>query len=64
MVSISKKIKKRIALLVYQKKILKLADVVHCTSINEEKNIKLIDENINTKIIPHSATGLNYEKKK
>ena len=58
-----KNLKKRIALLVYQKKILRLADVVHCTSIDEEKNIKLIDENINTKIIPHSATGLNYEKR-
>ncbi len=58
-----KKLKKKIALLLYQKKILKLADIVHCTSLNEEKNIKLIDENINTKIIPHSGTSLNYEKK-
>ena len=59
-----KRLKKKIALFVYQKKILKLADIVHCTSINEEKNIKLIDENINTKFIPHTATGLNYERKK
>lgn len=58
-----KKIKKRIALILYQKLILKKADLIHCTSTEEEQNIKKIDKNIKTVKIVHGLGGTKYEKK-
>ncbi len=58
-----KKIKKKIALILYQKTLLKKADYIHCTSKHEEENIKKLDKNIRTIYIPHASEGTNYEKK-
>ena len=58
-----KKIKKKIALILYQKKILANSDVVHCTSYDEEKNIKAINPKVNTVVIPHGIP-LNFFQKK
>ncbi len=59
-----KSFKKKVALCLYQKYFLKKASVIHCTSYNEEKNIKKIDQNINTVIIPHGQDGTKYIKTK
>ena len=62
--SISQKnLKKKIALLTYQKLILRRVNIVHCTSIDEERNIKKIDPNIKTKFIPHSSNLVKNKKK-
>ena len=58
-----KKIKKQIAFMLYQKTLLKKVNLVHCTSKNEQENIKKLDKNIKTILIPHAAEGSNYEKK-
>jgi glycosyltransferase involved in cell wall biosynthesis len=58
-----KKIKKKIALIFYQKTLLKKAHLIHCTSKNEQENIKKLDDDIKTIYIPHAYVGLNYEKK-
>lgn len=57
-----KKIKKKLALFFYQIFFLKKSKFVHCTSINEEKNIKKIDSKIKTMLIPHAMEGINYIK--
>ena len=44
-----KKLKKKIALLVYQKFILRNSNLIHCTSESEEKNIKMIDKKLKQK---------------
>lgn len=58
-----KKLKKKIALKLYQKKILGYADLVHCTSKEEENNIKRINLNAKTKVLPHGISGTFFEKK-
>ena len=52
MVTYSKKIKKLTALYLYQKKILENTDLIHCTSLEEEENIK-IKSKIKTFVASH-----------
>ena len=59
-----KKLKKKIALLVYQKFILRNSNLIHCTSEIEEKNIKINDKKIKTKIISHGLDGTDFKKNK
>ena len=60
-----KKIKKKIALFSYQKKILDDCDHIHATSNKEKKDIQKITSNENISVIPHGISEiLDNEKKK
>ena len=61
-----KKIKKKLALFFYQKKILDKCDIIHATSELEKNNIKKITKNKNILVIPHGIGKLDdkYIKKK
>lgn len=61
-----KKIKKKLALFFYQKKILDKCDIIHATSELEKKNIKKITKNKNILVIPHGIEKLDekFIKKK
>ena len=59
-----KKLKKLMAMYVYQKKILENTDVIHCTSDAEEKNLKMISKKIKTFVISHGVKKIELEKKK
>ena len=59
-----KKFKKKLALFFYQKSILKKADIIHCTSEDEENNIKKLDQKIKTLYIPHGSSGSTFKKSK
>ncbi len=61
-----KKIKKKLALFFYQKKILDKSDIIHATSELEKNNIKKITKNKNIFVIPHGIEKLDgkYIKKK
>lgn len=52
-----KKIKKLIAWKLYQKKILLKANLIHCASSNEEKNLLKLNKNFKTIVLPF---GVNY----
>ena len=58
-----KKIKKKFAFMLYQKFLLKKVNLVHCTSKNEQDNLKKLVKNIKTILIPHASEGTSYEKK-
>ena len=58
-----KKIKKKIALSLYQNKILANSDIIHCTSEDEERNIKILNPNVNTVVIPHGIPQNFFQKK-
>lgn len=53
-----KKIKKKLALKFYQKKILDKCDIIHATSYLEKENIKKITSNKNIIVIPHGINKL------
>ena len=61
-----KKIKKKLALKLYQKKILDKCDIIHATSYIEKENIKKITNNKNIIVIPHGINKLEekFVKKK
>jgi glycosyltransferase involved in cell wall biosynthesis len=48
-----KKIKKKVAWFLYQESILKKANIVHCTSKAEEKNLLRINPHFKTIVLPH-----------
>jgi glycosyltransferase involved in cell wall biosynthesis len=47
-----KKLKKKLAWYLYQKKILSEADLIHCASNKEKKNILNLNQSFNTKVLP------------
>ena len=47
-----KQIKKKLAWYLYQRKLLRQASLVHCASHNEENNLKKLDPQIKTVILP------------
>lgn len=53
-----KKIKKKLALIFYQKKILDKSDIIHATSSLEKENIKKLTNNKNIIVIPHGINKL------
>ena len=57
-----KKIKKMIAWHLYQKKLLRQADLVHCATQNEEYNIKKLDKKIRTVILPFGINKKDIKK--
>ena len=58
-----KKIKKKIAWNLYQKQMLVDADLIHCGSNTEEKNLKNLNKNFKTIILPFSVKRKNIKKK-
>lgn len=58
-----KKIKKKAAWLFYQKKILRRANLIHCCSEMEKKNILKLDSNLVTKVIPYGVPSIFFNKK-
>jgi glycosyltransferase involved in cell wall biosynthesis len=58
-----KKIKKKIAWTLYQKRFLLKADLIHCASINEEKNLLKLDNRFKTIVLPFGVDD-NFLKKK
>ena len=57
-----KKIQKKLAWHMYQKKFLRQADLVHCVTQNEEYNIKKLDKNIRTVILPLGINKKDIKK--
>lgn len=51
-----KKFKKKLALILYQKKILEYANLIQCTSQQEEDDFKKLKINVESKIVPHSVS--------
>jgi glycosyltransferase involved in cell wall biosynthesis len=60
----NKKLKKYVAMLCYQKRILQKADLIHCSSEMEKKDILKIDKTLNTQVIPFGLANNFYNKKK
>jgi len=58
-----KKIKKKIAWHLYQKRILLKADLIHCASDNEKKNILKLNKKFKTVVLPFGIEN-NFIKKK
>jgi len=58
-----KKIKKKIAWHLYQKRILLKADLIHCASDNEKKNILKLNKKFKTVVLPFGIED-NFIKKK
>jgi glycosyltransferase involved in cell wall biosynthesis len=58
-----KKIKKKAAWLFYQKKILRRANLIHCVSEMEKKNILKLDSNLVTKVMPYGVPSIFFNKK-
>jgi glycosyltransferase involved in cell wall biosynthesis len=52
-----KKLKKKIAWNLYQKKLLLSADIIHCASDNEQKNLLKLDKRFKTTVLPF---GIEY----
>ena len=57
-----KKIKKKIIWHIYQKYILSSADLIHCGSKMEEKNLKLLNKSFKTIILPFCVENKNIKK--
>jgi glycosyltransferase involved in cell wall biosynthesis len=57
-----KKIKKKLAWYLYQRKLLRQADLVHCASHNEEYNLKKLDSKIKTIILPFGISESSIKK--
>ena len=57
-----KKIKKTIAWNAYQFRILSNADLIHCASKTEEKNILKISKSFNTKVLPYGISNEAIKK--
>jgi glycosyltransferase involved in cell wall biosynthesis len=58
-----KKFKKKIAWILFQKKLLLSADLIHCASIKEKNNVNKLNKKIKTKYIPFGIDD-NFIKKK
>ena len=58
-----KKLKKKIALWIYQKNILIKANLVHCASHLEKNNILKISKKINTVVLPIGVNNIFYSQK-
>lgn len=58
-----KKIKKKIAWKLYQKNILSRANLIHCASCNEEKNLLRLNSNFKTIVLPFGINA-NFIKRK
>ena len=58
-----KRIKKFIAWNIYQKKLLIKADLIHCASQNEENNLKMLNKNFNTIVLPFGIDKKLIKKK-
>jgi glycosyltransferase involved in cell wall biosynthesis len=58
-----KKLKKKLAWIFYQKKILEKADLILCSSNLEKKNLLRLSKNFNIKVIPYGIYN-NFIKKK
>jgi glycosyltransferase involved in cell wall biosynthesis len=59
-----KKIKKKIAWLLYQKKILQKANIVHCASNKERNNLLKINKNCKTTVLPMGISDFFIKKNK
>jgi len=57
-----KKLKKKLALMLYQKNILRKADLIHCASEMEKKNLLKLDKNLKTKVIPFGISSNFFNK--
>jgi len=57
-----KKIKKKLAWYLYQRKFLRQADLVHCASQKEEYNLKKLDPKIKTVILPFGINKKDINK--
>ena len=58
-----KKLKKKIAWHLYQKKILVQSNMIHCASTQEEKNLLKLNKNFCTKVMPYGITNNSIKKK-
>ena len=58
-----KKFKKKIAWIMFQKKLLLSADLIHCASIKEKNNVNKLNEKIKTTYVPFGIDD-NFIKKK
>jgi glycosyltransferase involved in cell wall biosynthesis len=58
-----KKIKKKLAWLLYQKKILLKSDLIHCASITEKKNLLKLNKNFNAQVIPYGISDDSIKNK-
>jgi len=58
-----KKIKKMIAWKLYQKKILLKANIIHCASSNEEKNLLKLNRNFKTIVLPFGVNDTFIKNK-
>jgi len=57
-----KKLKKKLALKLYQKRILQKADLIHCASEMENKNLLKLDGDLKTKVIPFGVSNIFFNK--
>ena len=57
-----KKLKKKLALILYQKRILQKADLIHCASEVEKKNLLKLDGDLKTKFIPYGISNIFFNK--
>lgn len=57
-----KKLKKKLALMLYQKRILQKADLIHCASEMEKKNLLKLCDNLKTKVIPYGISNIFFNK--
>lgn len=58
-----KKIKKKLAWVLYQKKILLKSDLIHCASITEKKNLLKLNKSFNTQVIPYGISNDSIKNK-
>ena len=58
-----KKIKKKIAWLLYQEKILLKSHLIHCASILEKNNLLKLNKSFNVKVIPYGISDGSIKKK-
>lgn len=58
-----KRIKKRVAWNLYQKKILLKADLIHCASLNEQNSLKKLNSNFKTTVLPFGIDHSVLKKK-
>jgi glycosyltransferase involved in cell wall biosynthesis len=58
-----KKIKKKLALLLYQRKILQKADFLYCSSETEKKNLLKLDHTFKTRVLPFGIPSVFFNKK-
>jgi len=57
-----KRIKKKLAWLLYQRKILQKADFIHCASEMEKKSLLKLDHGFKTKVLPYGIPSIFFNK--